>query len=333
MTLEENLETSLNTAIASRKIPAYGVGDSALRLFNGFFEGYPDLCLDLFERTVLINQYQPASGQTLIPSLMEWIRSNLPFVDCVLLKKRFSPFPAERRGIFLFGDLPCQQIIENGVTYRLDLLMNHDSSFYLDTTNLRSWLLLNSKGKTVLNTFAYTGSLGIAALAGKASEVTQLDKNPRFLDVAKQSLALNRFDPTKMSVQVSDFFPAISRFKKYRQEFDVVILDPPFFSSTSAGKVDLNHGFINLINKVRPIIRHNGKLICINNALFVSGNDVMAGIDSISRDGYVHLDQVVEVDQNFIGYSAKPASTLPTDPSPFNHSTKIIILSITKKDL
>jgi 23S rRNA (cytosine1962-C5)-methyltransferase len=58
--------------------------------------------------------------------------------------------------------------------------MHGDASFYLDTRNLRGWALEHLAGKSVLNTFAYTGSLGVAAKAAGASRVVHLDLNKTF---------------------------------------------------------------------------------------------------------------------------------------------------------
>ena len=58
-----------------------------------------------------------------------------------------------------------RKIKEHGVWYAINLTINRDTSLYLDTRNLRKWLIENLKDKSVLNTFAYTGSFGVAALA------------------------------------------------------------------------------------------------------------------------------------------------------------------------
>ena len=63
----------------------------------------------------------------------------------------------------------------------MELRLNKDCGFYLDSALLRKWLLANAAGKRVLNTFAYTGSLGMSAAAGGASKVTQTDLNPNYL--------------------------------------------------------------------------------------------------------------------------------------------------------
>ncbi len=181
----------------------------------------------------------------------------------------------EKRGKLLFGENPDRKIREQGVWYALDLCMNQDASLYLDTRNLRTWAKQNLGGKTVLNAFAYTGSLGVAACAGGASRVVQLDLNRQFLNQAKTSYSLNGFPIRKADFLTGDFWPQISRLKRAGERFDCVMLDPPFFSTTSGGVVDLAENSSRLINKVRPLINDGGRLVSVNNALYVSGKAYM----------------------------------------------------------
>lgn len=75
-----------------------------------------------------------------------------------------------------------ERIREWGVEYAIDLQLNRDSGFYLDNALLRKWLIDHCEGKRVLNTFSYTGSLGMAALAGGAIRIVQTDLNEKFLN-------------------------------------------------------------------------------------------------------------------------------------------------------
>jgi 23S rRNA (cytosine1962-C5)-methyltransferase len=207
--------------------------------------------------------------------------------------------------------------------------MNRDASFYLDTRNLRQWLIQNMHGKSVLNTFAYTGSLGAAAHAGGASQVVQLDLNRQFLNLAKDSYTLNGFPIHKADFIAADFFPAIGMFKREGKTFDCVLIDPPFFSTTSKGKVDQVNESARLINKVRPLINDGGTLIAINNALYVSGKEYMQTLESLCKDGYLSIKELIPVPEDMVGYNKMNAPI--TDPSPFNHSTKIAILDVKRK--
>ena len=114
----------------------------------------------------------------------------------------------------------------------------------------------------------------------------------------------------------ADFFKLISQFKSQERLFDVVILDPPFFSTTRAGRVDMVDETKRLINKVRPLVAHNGKLIVINNALYVSGSDFMQTLQQICRSGYAQIEDHIPVPEDVLG-NPLPESTLPADPAPF----------------
>jgi 23S rRNA (cytosine1962-C5)-methyltransferase len=306
---------------------------SALRLFNGFLEGCPNLAIDLYGRTLVLHNYAdpPEAATEIVNTSREFFLKSFPWLEAILLKIHRSHINNERRGNLIYGEKPAKETTEYGVRYALDLTMNQDTSFYLDTRNLRHWLLENMAGKTLLNTFAYTGSLGVAARAGEAQRVVQTDINRKFLNLAKTSYTLNGFSIDKSDFMATDFFQAIGRFKSTKTLFDSVILDPPFFSSTTAGKVDLVYESHRLINKVRPLIAHNGYLITINNALFLKGTDYMQTLEGLCADGYMQIEEMIPVPEDITGFPATRRSSQPTDPAPFNHSTKICILRVTRK--
>ena len=279
----------------------------------------------------MIHNYadDPTQNQSYIEDISNHLQTSLNWLRAGILKQRNGITQEDKRGALLFGDAPDTKINEHGVWYALDLAMNRDASFYLDTSLLRKWLIENMKGKSVLNTFAYTGSFGVAALAGGASRVVQVDHNHRFLDLARKSYALNGYSINRNDLLALDFFPAVSRFKTGKQTFDCVILDPPFFSSTPKGKVDQEKESARLINKVRPLINDGGYLVAINNALYVSGKEYMQTLEELCKDGYLKIEELIPVPEHFVGYRqvGKPI----TDPAPFNHSTKIAVLKVRRK--
>lgn len=323
------LKPLLDQAIASRLTLMDPRREEAFRLFNGFYEGCPDLVLDVYGHTLVVHDYAEQPDTTLIGEITKHIQVSLNWLRAVIVKTRNGQTQDEKRGILTFGDAPDRKIKEHGIWYAVDLTLNRDASFYLDTPNLRKWIMDNMSGKTVLNTFAYTGSLGVAAQAGGATRVVQTDHNRQFLTLAKDSYSLNGFPIHKQDFIAQDFFPVIARFKSAKQFFDCVILDPPFFSTTSKGKVDLINESRRLINKVRPLINDSGILIAINNAIFLSGNEYMQTLEELCKDDYLSIRELIPVPQAFIGLGDldKPI----TDPGPFNHSTKIAILDVKRK--
>jgi len=196
---------------------------------------------------------------------------------------------------------------------------------------LRKWLIDHCEGKRVLNTFAYTGSLGMAALAGGAIRIVQTDLNEKFLNQFHKTAEINGVSAERYKNIVGDFFKIMALMRKEEQLFDIVILDPPFYSKTRNGIVDLQRNFINLINKIRPLVADEGKIIAINNALYVSGSEMMDRLEEAFDDGYIQIDERIPVPESFYGGDLSRAK-LPADPYPFNHPTKIVTLNVKRKD-
>jgi len=337
--MPDKLSDFLELALNARTDLMDAQHDAVLRLFAGFYEGSFDikggreLVADLYAHTLVLFDHgkDKLAGEANLRLAQEFYLQQLPWIECIVQKRRYTSNSAARRGQITFGSSPAQQIFENGVMYAVDLLMNQDASFYLDTHNLRKWLRENAASWQVLNTFAYTGSLGVAALAGGAVHVIQTDRSKKFLALARESAMHNRLDLGRMKLRAADFFNEVARLKREKILFDCVIIDPPFFSSTTKGTVDLVNESTRLINKVRPLVRDGGWLVAINNALFLSGQDYIKSLEALCQDGYLFIDQIIPVPADITGFPDTIQGQPPTNPAPFNHSTKIAILKAKRK--
>ncbi len=297
-----------------------------LRLFNGFTEGVPELAIDLMARTAVIHDYSQEGA--LHHNLVEFLTSKLDFLQAVLLKRRNTENLLERNGVLIYGDKPDTFVEENHIRYAVDLTMNHDNGFYGDTRNLRKYLLENMQGKRVLNTFAYTGSLGVAAAVGGAEYVLQTDLSGKFMQQAYRSASLNGFAFTRRNFRVGDFFPVTAALRKEHTRFDCVIVDPPFFSSTRRGVVDLANNPMNVVNKVRPLVAGNGILIVVNNSLYLPGEKFLSELRKISHPEFMSLETVIPIPDDYCFAHSDELKKYPADPAPFNHPTKIAVLRL-----
>ena len=323
---------TLEKALAERVSLFDPAHETAIRLLNGFLEGWPELVVEVYGRTlVLINHAKNGDLNPTPNEIAHFYRECLPWIDSVLVKERYGNDEAGRNGKLIAGEKAVRAIREHGVRYALDLTLNQDTSFYIDTRNLRKWAVDNLVGKRVLNTFAYTGSLGVAAMAAGASRVVHVDLSRAFLNLAKTSYTLNGFPIDKRDFQARDFFQAVGAFKRENSLFDCVFLDPPYFSTTSSGRVDMVGESATLINKVRPLIADGGWLVAINNALFVSGAEYLQTLENLCSDGYLTIEALIPIPDDCIGYTETIQRTLPADPAPFNHATKIVMLRVRRK--
>ena len=303
-----------------------GVPRRLCRLFNGFLEGNPALSVERFGETLVVYEYSGSESG----AAWEFYHRALPeLTGLVVKRRRGDPAPVT---VSFSQEAGPGEVEEDGLRYAVNLQMHQDASLYLDARALRRWLRRNAGGLRVLNTFAYTGSLGVAALAGGAQQVVQTDLNPHYLSLGQQSYRLNGFPVRSADFQAGDFFKVVAGRKGQTALFDCVILDAPYFSSTAAGRVDLNRDFLRLVNKVRPLIADGGRLVAVNNALYLPGAELMQVWAELCRGGYMELEERLEIEADCAGYPQTRRGAAPADPAPYNHSTKITVLRLRRKD-
>lgn len=331
--VETKLKLLLEKAFAERQPLMDADHRSALRLFAGFYEGNPDLVIDLYGRTLLLFDFSdnPDSRSALLEEAQRAALNRFPWLEGVIQKCRNAADPNLKRGRLTHGEKAETSILENGIRYALDLTMSQDAGFFLDTRGLRQWITAHAQDLTVLNTFAYTGSLGVAALAGGAARVIQLDRNPRYMELARRSAMLNHFDLGKMKLQAVDFFAGVGALKRAGSLFDLVILDPPFFSVSERGRVDQAAESGRLINKVRPLVADGGHIIAVNNALFLPGQAYLEELQELCADGYMAIEEILSIPEDITGFPGTRKAAGPVECAPFNHSTKIVVLKVKRK--
>lgn len=330
-----DLETAFERAVVARG-PLDAKHDGAVRLLAGFFEGYPALAVDLYARTLVLHDYSDdAEGdRAAAEQVVARARARFPWIRSALWKVRSSADSEARNGVLLFGDERAldRGIREHGVAYAIALQKNRDASFYLDTRELRAWAKAELSGQRVLNTFAHTGSLGVAAMAGGAREVVHVDRSKAFLELAKASYAKNGWPTRRVDFRAEDIFESVGRLKREGGLFDCVFVDPPFFSETAKGKVDLAASATRVLDKVRPLIGDGGRLVAVNNALFLPGAEFHRELEAMCEGGWLTIERTIGVPDDVKGFPDTRVGTPPVDPAPFEHSTKMVVLRVKRKD-
>jgi 23S rRNA (cytosine1962-C5)-methyltransferase len=95
---------------------------------------------------------------------------------------------------------------------------------------------LLKKSSRVLNLFAYSGGVTLAAAQAEA-EVCHLDASKGRVDWARENAALNELAKAPIRWIVDDALKFLRREKKRESFYDAIILDPPTFGRGSQGEV------------------------------------------------------------------------------------------------
>ena len=85
------------------------------------------------------------------------------------------------------------------------------------------------QGKRVLDLFGGSGSLGIETLSQGAKEAIFLDSNRRCVAAIRSNLTSLGLDPRE-KVILKDSASGIKDFHTYKEKFDIIFLDPPYYS-------------------------------------------------------------------------------------------------------
>ena len=147
--IKKSLPDYLDKALACRRTDLKEDNTLAIRLFNGFTEGNPDLVIDLYGKTLLIHNYAVTAEELSesTQTALEFYTQSIPWIEAVLLKEPKSKGSLTRQGQMIWGQKTTDRIQENAVWYTLNLQINRDASFFLDTRNLRYWAKNNLSAK------------------------------------------------------------------------------------------------------------------------------------------------------------------------------------------
>ncbi len=134
----------------------------------------------------------------------------------------------EKRAGSLAGEEPPDfvEIQENGLRFIVDIHRGQKTGFFLDQRENRKLIGRLSKGKRVLNCFSYTGGFSVYAARAGALETVSVDSSEEALNTARHNFEKNGFKEASHSLIREDVFQYL---RSSRQEFDLIVLDPPAF--------------------------------------------------------------------------------------------------------
>jgi 23S rRNA (cytosine1962-C5)-methyltransferase len=164
------------------------------------------------------------------------------------------PKPAEHdaKNGYVFGNTGLTEVIENGNKFLIDWENGQKTGFFVDQRENRELLARYSKGRTIANTFCYTGGFSVYALNAGAKEVHSVDSSKRAIELTDKNIALNGSSANHTSFAIDTF-----EFLKDKENvYDLIILDPPAFAKHREAKHNAVKGYKRLnaeaIRKIKP---------------------------------------------------------------------------------
>ncbi len=139
-----------------------------------------------------------------------------------------------------------------------------DTGLFLDHRMTRELIQQESKGKSFLNLFSYTGTASIHAAVGGAKSTTSVDMSATYLSWCEHNFKLNNIPLINHKLIKANCMEWI---KSEKNKYDLIFVDPPTFSnSKSMDRVfDIQRDYVELLIRCADLLTKNGKIIFSTN--------------------------------------------------------------------
>jgi len=167
------------------------------------------------------------------------------------------------RGVAAPGEIT---VVEEGMPLHVRLGDGLSTGLFLDQRDNRRRVRQLATGKTVANLFSYTCAFTVAAALGGAESTVSVDASASALERGRENLAgAGVLRQDRHTFVASDVFTWLSRTVRRHERFDLVILDPPSYSTTRRGRFVAADDYVAVATSALAVVAPGGRLLACTN--------------------------------------------------------------------
>ncbi|WP_263833418.1 class I SAM-dependent rRNA methyltransferase [Sulfurospirillum oryzae] len=268
---------------------------NAVRLIHSEADFLPGLIVDKYGDTLSI-QINTAGMETFRELILSTLKQ---LVNPAWIIEKSDEHSREIEGLeskngTLFGTPTTQfELSENGLTFLVDIEDAQKTGFYLDQRKNRSVCASYIKeGDTVLDVCCNAGGFGIYALSNGAKNAVFVDISESAIEQTKANLHANAME--NYEAYTADAF-AFMKEKKYKNSFDLIVLDPPSFAKTKEQASGAKRGFKHLLMESTKAVKDGGLIALFSCSFHVGKKELLEIAMEVSHDlkvQYILLEQM-----------------------------------------
>jgi len=280
---------------------------TAFRLVNEEGDGLPRLAVDVYGDWLVCQFYGddgPWAEKARRDRLLDALAA-LGF-DGVYLKvrPRQSNVLVDTRREDLAPALPVRgapapeplPILEEGAPFLVRLGDGLSTGLFLDQRANRRRVRELAQGAAVANLFAYTCGFTVAAALGGAKRTVSVDASAAALERGRENLvhAGIALGPDH-AFAADDAFGWLARAARRGDRFDLVILDPPSYSSTKSRRFVADTDYADLAAQALALLNPGGRLLACTNHRGISPSRFRRILFDAGRAAGCELSQVKDL--------------------------------------
>jgi 23S rRNA (cytosine1962-C5)-methyltransferase len=166
------------------------------------------------------------------------------------------------RGVPAPDPLP---ILEEGAPLLVRLGDGLSTGLFLDQRGNRRRVRELAKDARVANLFAYTCAFTVAAALGGAKRTVSVDASAAALERGRENLAYAGVAGKDHSFAADDAFSWLARAGRRGDRFDLIVLDPPSYSSTKRGRFVADTDYAEVAAQALALLAPGGRLLACTN--------------------------------------------------------------------
>lgn len=192
----------------------------------------------------------------------------------------------------LFGEVPDRvEMQENGVRFLVDVKEGQKTGFFLDQKENRAAIAPFVPGMRVLDCFTHTGSFALHAAHYGAAEVTGVDISEHACACALENARLNGVED-RVRFECANAFDFLRAHQTAKEQYDVVILDPPAFTKTRSAVEGALRGYKEINLRGMKLTRDGGFFVTCSCSQHVTPDLFRGMLLEAQKDARVQLRQI-----------------------------------------
>jgi 23S rRNA (cytosine1962-C5)-methyltransferase len=256
------------------------------------------LTIDYFDGFYLITWYSIGIYR-FKKAILEALQNSVEYKG-IYQKKRFDAKGQylDDTDDFICGKKAPEPLVvkENGANFAIYLDDGAMVGVFLDQRDVRKTIRDKyAKGKTVLNTFSYTGAFSVFATLGGARKTTSVDLANRSRSKTQEQFSVNNIDVEAQDIIVEDVFNYFKYAVRKKLSFDLVVLDPPSFARSKKHTFSASKDYVKLLKEAIQITSKGGIIVASTNA---SNFDIQRFKDFISK-AFKELNGKYNIEETF----------------------------------